>query len=188
MFKFFSKTLLKIMKISQYKGYITTGRFQQVEQVNTQQKMIFVNHNACNENNSAIKIQASFLFSGVFFFSTNSTNSIAHYNKESRLSAFKKMGLIQVLREQKATGLLMHLGLGVGGWGGEGSIRWEKQGNAGVCRFGPRKRSSLRPSDLPSRQRSRCFRVFLIRIFLSNNQTRTKRAQTFRKHKNNVSF
>lgn len=26
-FKFFSKTLLKIMKISQYKGYITTGRF-----------------------------------------------------------------------------------------------------------------------------------------------------------------
>lgn len=27
MFQFFSKTLLKIMKISQYKGYITTGRF-----------------------------------------------------------------------------------------------------------------------------------------------------------------
>lgn len=27
LFQFFSKTRLKIMKISQYKGYITTGRF-----------------------------------------------------------------------------------------------------------------------------------------------------------------
>lgn len=52
--------------------------------------MILVNHNACNENKSAIKIYASFsvLFSSSFF--TNSTNSIAHYNKESRFSAFKK--------------------------------------------------------------------------------------------------
>lgn len=51
--------------------------------------MILVNHNARNENKSAIKIYASFSVLFFFFFFTNSTNSIAHYNKESRFSAFK---------------------------------------------------------------------------------------------------
>lgn len=74
--------------------------------------MILVNHNARNENTSAIKIYASFSVLFFFFFFTNSTNSIAHYNKESRFSAFKK-GLIQVLGEQKATTSATHLGRSV---------------------------------------------------------------------------
>lgn len=94
------------MKISQYKGYITTGRYQQVEQVNTQQKMILVNHNACNENNSAIKIYASF---SCFLLFYKQYKQYCTLQQRIKVLSLKKMGLIQVLREQKATSQLMHL-------------------------------------------------------------------------------
>lgn len=60
--------------------------------------MILVNHNACNENKSAIKIYAS--FSVLFFFSFLQTvQTVLHITTKNRGSQPLKKGLIQVLGE-----------------------------------------------------------------------------------------
>lgn len=56
----------------------------------------------CNENKSAIKIYAFFLFFFSIFY-TNSTNSIARNNKESRLVTAFKTPLSSSVPSRKAT-------------------------------------------------------------------------------------
>lgn len=51
------------------------------------------------------------LFLFIFFFSFLQTvQTVLHITTKNRGYSLKKMGLIQVLGEQKATTLLMHLG------------------------------------------------------------------------------
>lgn len=60
--------------------------------------MILVNHNARNENTSAIKIYASF---SVLFFSSflQTVQTVLHITTKNRGSQPLKKGLIQVLGE-----------------------------------------------------------------------------------------
>lgn len=88
MFNFFlAKNLSKNNNenLSQYKGYIT------IEKIPAWRKGTYLTvekwfqwitmSKVCNENKSAIKIYAFFLFFFFSIFYTNSTNSIAHNNK-----------------------------------------------------------------------------------------------------------
>lgn len=115
-------------------------------------------------------------FSAVFFFSTNGTNSIAHYNKESR-SAFKK----------RKTGTNSSLAWverppGTSGWGWRWGGVWEKRETPTSVHGDP---GNVGFSAPPASQadRGRVFLGFLIPIFLPETTT-TKRAQ----HQNKVYF
>lgn len=58
----------------------------------------FVNHDARNENKSAIKIYASFSFH-VFFFFLQTVQTVLHITTKNQGYSLKKTGLIQVLGE-----------------------------------------------------------------------------------------